>query len=1149
MGSETAKFDLTLSMSEAGDRIGGGFSYSTDLFDDVTIKQMSANFETLLQGIVADPGQRVSELPILTKAQKEQVLVEWNKTSAPYPETSTIPQLFQQQVDRTPDAVAIVCGNRNISYRELDGRSNQLARYLKEISVGPESKVGILMERSAEMVIAMIGVLKAGGAYVPLDTAWPEARVSYVAEEAGIEVVITQEGLSYEQEGVKEVRIDSEWEEISQRSSERVESGAKEENLAYVIYTSGSTGRPKGVMIQHRSVVNFWVALNQVLSDSYSDKLKVAFSITMSFDASLQPFTQLLSGDSLYIVTNQVKEDAEAFLDFVQQHQLDVLHVTPSQLRPLIEAGLGEQTGHNPRIVLVGGEQIPQSLWERMQKSSKTNYFNVYGPTECTVEVIASHIQHAKPFPVIGRPMDNSNVYVLDNELQPLPIGVTGELYIGGVGVGRGYLNRPDATAESFIPNPFSDQPGERIYKTGDLVRYLPDGQIDCLGRQDYQVKIRGYRIELGEIEAALEEHAAIREAVTIVETDMSGNNSLIAYVVLDQQQDLTTNEIRNYLRDRLPEYMVPPVITVIESMPLTSSGKVDHRALPAPDRTRSGLVERRIMPQTPVQEILGGIWREMLRIDSISLEDNFFEIGGHSLLATQVMSRARQAFNIEIALRQLFEHPTLGEFAQCVEAALREGSASNVPPIVKLSREGDLALSYAQQRLWFLDQMEPDNPFYNIPVAVRIEGELNIEALERSFSELVRRHEALRTTFSVVEGDPVQVINSAERVSLPIYDLSHLEEDQREQQAEALVKEEWQMPFDLSAGPLLRVKLIKMSKDEHIAMMTIHHIVSDGWSTGVLIKEVAALYEAYCRGEESPLPELEVQYADFAAWQREYLRGEVLDQQINYWKQQLEGAPAVLDLPTDRPRPAVMTLRGAVSYFTLPEELSQGIKRLSNKEGATLFMTLLAAFKVLLYRYTRQTDIPIGTPIAGRNREETEGLIGFFVNTLVLRSEIDGRGSFREALKAEREVALKAYAHQDLPFERLVEELQPERSMSHSPVFQVMFVLQNAPREKMEVTGITLREMSMGSETAKFDLTLVMSEAGDRIGGGFSYSTDLFDDVTIKQMQLHYEKLLNSILAQPDVSLDDLEMISKEESSFLKESIVIEELDESFSL
>ncbi|MEG4076432.1 condensation domain-containing protein, partial [Microcoleus sp. Pol14D5] len=670
-------------------------------------------------------------------------------------------------------------------------------------------------------------------------------------------------------------------------------------------------------------------------------------------------------------------------------------------------------------------------------------------------------------------------------------------------------------------------------YKTGDLARYLSDGNIEYLGRTDNQVKIRGFRIELGEIEAVLSQHPDVRETVVIATENVALDKQLVAYVVCHQQPAPAISDLRRFLKEKLPEYMVPGAFVVLEALPLTPNGKVDRRALPAPEK-RSELEESFVAPRTPIEEILASIWGNILSSDSVGVSDNFFELGGHSLLATQVISRVRDTLTVELPLRSLFEAPTIAEFASRVENLIAKGQSVLSEPLVPIARSEDIPLSFAQQRLWFLDQLQPNSPFYNIPVVLRLFGQLNIAALQNSINEIIGRHEALRTNFATVEGEPIQAIASTHSWELQVVSLLHLGESEREIEAQRWVNEEANRPFNLERELLLRGLVLLLDETEYVLLLTMHHIISDGWSVGVLLRELAELYKANSTGMAPVLPELSVQYADFALWQRQWLQGEILQTQLDYWKQQLLDAPALLELPTDRARPPVQTFRGGYYYAALSLELSAELTALGKRAGVTMFMTFLAAFQTLLSRYTNSEDIVVGTPVAGRNRREIEGLIGFFVNTLVLRTDLGGHPSFEELLARVREVALQAYAHQDLPFEQLVEALQPTRDLSYTPLFQVMFALDDALVPSLELPELSVSSYSVEIGTSKFDLTLSLENTASGLIGAWEYNTDLFDEETIARMAGHFQTLLESIAANPKQKISELPILKAAEQQQL---------------
>ncbi|MGI2902885.1 amino acid adenylation domain-containing protein [Tolypothrix sp. VBCCA 56010] len=1134
---ETAMFDLTVFLTETEQGLMGVFEYNSDLFDTATIERMHGHFQTLLEGIVANPDRHLSDLPILSATEQQQLLVDWNQTSADYP-CICIHQLFEAQVEQTPDAVAVVFEDQQLTYQELNVRANQLAHYLHSLGVGPEVLVGICVERSLHMVIGLLGILKAGGAYVPLDPAYPHNRLTFMLEDAKVSVLLTQKKLvaALAQHKAKVVCLDTNWQEIVEQSNCHPINQATAEDLAYVIYTSGSTGKPKGVQIPHRALVNFLSAMRLNIKLTQED---ILLSVTtLSFDiAALELYLPLIVGARLVLVSREIAVDGTQLLEWLISSGTTVMQATPATWRLLLAAGW---QGSLSLKILCGGEALDLELANELLKRS-TELWNLYGPTETTIwsavhqVKTGNNLERRDGIISIGRPIANTKFYILDENLQPIPVGVPGELHIGGLGLALGYLNQPELTAQKFIPNRFNDASTSRLYKTGDLVRYRLDGTIEYLGRIDHQVKIRGFRIELGEIEALLSEHPGVQQAVVLVQDNQVGNKRLIAYIVPNLHQKLTGDlmpQLRRSLQEKLPEYMVPSAFVTLEVLPLTPNGKVDRRSLAA-----SGLIQVEsedifVAPCTPVEEILAGIWAEVLDVEKVGIHDNFFTLGGHSLLATRVISQIQKVFEVKLPLHRLFDKPTVAKLATEIEKAVSIADSGLEATIIeRISRSHELPLSFAQQRLWFLTQLEPESPLYNMPAAIRLEGQLNLTALQQSFNEILCRHEALRTNFKTVEGRPIAVISSMTRLLLPILDLSELPLNQQDGTVRQLALVEAQQLFDLKSELLLRVRLLRLSQQEHIVLLTMHHIASDGWSIGVLVREVTALYQAFCAGKPSPLPELPIQYADFAVWQRQRLQGETLEAQLTYWKQQLGNNLPVLQLPTTRPRTEVKTNRGATQSFLIPSNISQGLQTLSRQQDVTLFMTLLAGFQVLLQRYTNQDDIVVGTDVANRNRAEIESLIGFFVNLLVLRTDLSGNPTFGELLKRVRSVALGAYAHQDLPFEKLVEALQPERNLSNTPpLFQVLFVFQNAPMPPLELPGLTLNVLEVENKITRFDLALFLTETEQGILGKWQYNADLFDTTTITRMTGHFETLLNSIVFQPDIRISNLEMLTEAE-------------------
>ncbi|MEW6735288.1 MAG: amino acid adenylation domain-containing protein, partial [Acidobacteriota bacterium] len=1535
------QFSLDLHSS----RVQVSLKYNTSVLTEEQVKAIGGYYEKILAAMAHDPSARYENTCLLSEAEQLQLLVAWNDTQVEYSGNVSISRLFEEQVGRTPKAIAVVCENEQYTYQELNWRANQLARYLQKFGVGPEVSIGICLDRSIEMIVALLGILKAGGAYVPLDPDYPSERLELMLQDACLPLLITEQRLveTLPTHSAQLICIDKDWQVINAQSNDNLITNVMGENLAYTIYTSGSTGKPKGVLITQAAVVNFLNAMRK--QPGLTDQDVLLAVTTLSFDiAALELYLPLMVGARLVLISREVATDGRELMKRLDHFGITVMQATPVTWRLLFTAGW--QNSNNLKV-LCGGEALNVELAKQLL-SNCTSLWNLYGPTETTIWSTRYEIKSCANSIPIGRPIDNTEIYLLDRHLQIVPIGVPGELYIGGDGLARGYLNQPELTAERFIPNPFGNSHlGSRLYRTGDMARYLSNGDIECLGRTDLQVKVRGFRIELGEIEAALTTHPAIQDAIVAIEEQEPGDKRLVAYIVEDKQyqysidtsitetwneqvaqwemvwdstynqpatiEDPTFNisgwknsytehliaenemhewvdgcierilalhsrrvleigcgtglllfrvaphcdkyygtdfspsairyieqqltklepqlpqvklwqkradeiaelteehfdliilnsviqyfpnldyliqvlgnainaidegfifvgdvrnlrlleafhttiklqhasllmsitdfhqliweqvrneeelfvdpdffisisklfpkisevqiqlkrghfhneltrfrydvviriggmaqpliesksfnweeqsltresliellketqsealsithipnarlwsevkaveliskanqfktvgdlqealvknsttlvidpedlwslsrelpydveiswsttgannyfnayfkrrgmlkskameftsivagenseteslsrfannplqakfarslvpQLRSYLRERLPEYMIPTTFVFLDKLPLTPNGKVDRHKLPVMV-TRMKSQRSNVGPRTAEEEIIIAIWQQVLSIERISIHDNFFELGGHSLLATQVISRVRETFNVDLPLRCLFESPTVAGLATSIEKARKEGYDLMILPISTVERNDQLPLSFAQQRLWFLDRLVPNNPFYNIFFAVRLLGELNFVALEKAFSEIVRRHETLRTVFPSIDGQPVQHILPARPIHLDLIDLRHLVVTSREIEMENIIRAEAEQPFDLATGPLLRIRLVLLGEQEQVMMLTLHHIVADGWSMGILINEMSKLYQGYRRDIAVELPELTIQYADFAQWQREWLSGAILEKQLQYWRKQLGENITMLELPTDRARPAIQNYQGASERFMLTKELTERLKELSRQAGATLFMTLLSGFQVLLYRYSGQEDICIGTPIANRNRAEIETLIGFFVNTLVIRVKLQARMSYEELLEQVRDVCLEAYGHQDLPFELLVEKLQPVRDMSRSPLFQVMFALQNASMEQMRMEGLTLTPLRIEKVMAKFDLTLHMIDTGQELIGRIEYNRDLFEANRIKRLIGHFETLLENIVNNFQARLSELPLLT----------------------
>ncbi|MGB5874534.1 MAG: amino acid adenylation domain-containing protein, partial [Bacteroidota bacterium] len=1134
-------YPLTLVISPS-DEIGVELAYDGQRVDKRLADGMLEHFQNILRQIAADSNKRVSEITLLSDREEQLVVRDWNRTAAPYPDDRCLHTLIEAQAERTPEVHAVVVEDEFLTYDELNKKANQLARFLRRQGVGSESRVGVCVERTPTMIVALIGVMKSGAAYLPLDPATSPHRMEYMLEDSGVEFLVTQQSLAgqFADPERKTICVDRDWVEISRESALNPDWLTAVESPAYVIYTSGSTGKPKGVVVPHRALVNHAVAAARAFELEVGGRIMQFLSV--SFDASAEEiYPTLISGATLVLHEAPQRVGGRELIDYADRMGVTMLHLPVAYWHQLV-SDLVASGGNVPgclRALVVGGESpSPQKLQQWFELTAgQVAFVNAYGPTESTIAATMyaipepCRLEDGAPSCIpIGTPIQNVQIYILDSELRPVPVGAVGTMFIGGVGLAHGYLDRADATAEKFIPNPFSEGPGERLYDSGDRARFLPDGNIEFLGRRDHQVKIRGFRIELGEIEAKLHERQDVAEAAVVLREDTPGDKQLVAYIVPMHDATVESRDLFEALKTELPEYMVPGNIVTLETMPLTATGKIDRKALPAPE---PGDVEGDASThaqRTPTEEMLAGVWNNILGMKPVTADDNFFDMGGHSLRATQMLSRINDVFAVDLPLRTIFDSPTLGTLAHAIDSARLGAHDSSVPPLKSVPRDQDLPLSFAQQRLWFIDQLSPGGSFYNIFSAFRFSGPLNIPVLEKTLNEIVRRHEVLRTTFSAVGGKPVQVIRPFESIHVPMKDLSNHDEGNRETALTTLLREEATQPLDLENGPLFRVRLFRLQDDDHVITLCVHHIIADGWSMSVLVQEVSVLYRSFHGGEPSPLPDLPVQYADVASWQSQWLQGEVLERQLAYWREQLAGIPTVHELPTDRPRPATQTFQGDQQRITLSKETSEQIHALSRKEGATVFMTLLAAFQTFLYRYSGNPDIVVGSPIAGRRHTEAEKLVGFFVNNLTLRAKFDRKDTFRTVLQKARETALGAYAHQDIPFEKLVEELQPARDLSHSPLFQVMFVLQNIPPGEIELPGLTMKGLEPESSTSTFDLSLQIQEGPSGFEAQFVYNTDLFTAPTISRMLGHFTSIVSALVKNPDSEVATVPMLTEKE-------------------
>ncbi|MBV9108645.1 MAG: amino acid adenylation domain-containing protein, partial [Gemmatimonadetes bacterium] len=1182
--SGTARFDLEWSLWEREEGITGAIHYAEDLFDRETVERMAGHYRRLLEAAVARPGARVSTLPLLSGDERARLVAEAGGPDLALPDLP-VHRRFEAQAARTPDAVAVVSGETVLSYAELDRRANRLAHHLRARGVGPEVLVAICVHRGAPMLEAMLAALKAGGGYLPLDPDYPADRIAYMLGDSGTRVLVTESTLlgGVPLEGMDTVVLDRDAEAISAwpetppalpPSPFPVPS-----TLAYVIYTSGSTGRPKGVGVEHGALAATMAAAGRAFGLGPGDRAPslASFAFDIWLFESLLP---LLAGGSVrFFARERVLEVPRLARDLAA---CTVLHAVPALMRSIVQAVRARPGGVLPglRRAFVGGDAVAPDLLEEMRQAFPAAEIHVlYGPTEAAIICSAHRLGDERASrQMVGRPLGNAALHVLEPGGSVAPAGMAGELCLGGRSVARGYLGRPSLTAERFVPDPFPAVPGARLYRTGDRVRRPASGELEFLGRTDRQVKVRGFRIEPGEIESALRRHPQVDDAVVAVAGEGDARR-LAAWVVPSSLPGAPDAEaLKAHLRGGLPDYMVPGAFAFLERFPLTPSGKVDRRALPAAGAAAETAVY--VEPRTPTERAVAEVFGQVLGVERVGAADNFFSLGGHSLLAMHVWSHLEDRCGVGLPLRTLFEHPVVQALAAALDAAPRAEAADaavritprprNTTTEVEVRGERVRAytapVSFSQQRLWMLDRMDPGRALYAVPLALRLRGPLDHAALQRALDALAERHESLRTVFRWMEGGAMQVVLPRGALPVELVDLSSLDANAHglqgtgyrlqpatapmatlaesagcnlspvtcnlspEAELRRRLADEAARPFDLEQGPLARVHLYRLDADHHVLLLNLHHVITDGWSTGVLLRDLAALYGAFSRGEPSPPSAPGLQYADYSAWQREHLSGAAFDAQLAYWKEALADAPALLELPGDRPRPPVWDGTGAAERFRLPREVADAAGALARAEGCTPFMVLLAALQALLGRYARQDDVVVGTPVANRARPETRDVVGCFVNTLALRAELSGDPGFRALLHRVREGAIGAFAHQEMPFERLVDELKVPRSAAHAPLFQVMFSLHAADDGTVALPGLRTEPVPVAGTQALFDLTLVLHPDGDGMAGALEYATALFDRATALRMIGHLRTLLAAACAAPDTALSALPLLSASE-------------------
>ncbi|MGF6451846.1 amino acid adenylation domain-containing protein [Pseudomonas sp. ILQ215 TE3946] len=1137
--SREAKFDLQLhSEEDRNGRLSLSFDYASELFDGATIERLAEHFSNLLRVICEQPTTAIGDLQLLTPSEHDQQSA-WSAAPCA-PASQWLPELLNEQARQTPERTALLWDGGSLDFAELHAHANRLAHYLRDKGVGPDVCVAIAAERSPQLLIGLLAIIKAGGAYVPLDPDYPAERLAYMLSDSGVELLLTQTGLLDRlpaTDGVSVIAMDAL--HLENWPSHAPGLHLHGDNLAYVIYTSGSTGQPKGVGNTHAALAERLQWMQAAYRLDQTDVLMQKAPI--SFDVSVwECFWPLITGCRLLIAGPGEHRDPHRIAQLVQQFGVTTLHFVPPLLSLFIDEPLSAECTSLRRL-FSGGEALPTELRNRvLEHLPAVQLHNRYGPTETAINVTHWHCTTADgERSPIGRPLSNVLCRVLDSDLNPVPAGVPGELCISGIGLARGYLGRPGLTAERFVVDPLGEQ-GARLYRTGDRARWTADGVIEYLGRLDQQVKLRGFRVEPEEIEARLLAQAGVAQAVVLVRETAAGGQLIGYYTATETREtiDAQTTRLKTALAAELPEYMVPAQLMRLDEMPLSPSGKLDRRALPEPQWQ----VREHVEPVTALEQQIAGIWREVLGQTQIGLRDDFFALGGHSLLATQIISRTRQVCDVELPLRVLFEASELGAFAEQVRLIQASGKTNKQPPIEKVDRSQPVPLSYSQQRMWFLWQMEPDSPAYNVGGMARLRGVLDVGRFEAALQALIMRHETLRTTFPSVDGVARQQVHPDTRLRMDWKDFTTLDADGREWQVQQLADGEAHKPFDLETGPLLRACLVKTAEQEHYFVLTLHHIVTEGWAMDIFARELSALYEAFVDDRDSPLQPLPVQYLDYSVWQRQWLESGERQRQLDYWTAQLGREHPLLELPADRPRPPVQSHQGELFRFDLSDDLAARVRAFNAYNGLTLFMTMTAALAVLLYRYSGQTDLRIGAPVANRIRPESEGLIGAFLNTQVLRCQLDGQMSVGELFEQVRHTVIEGQSHQDLPFDHLVEALQPPRSAAYNPLFQVMCNVQRWEfQQSRTLAGMTVEYLANDARATKFDLNLEVTDLDHRLGCCLTYSTDLFDEPRIARMAGHWRNLLEALLADPQQRLSELPLLEATEQQNLLDSLGIE--------
>lgn len=1074
-------------------------------------------------------------------------LVAWADAALPSSSLTLIHQLIEAQAQRCPGALALISPHTHVqlTYQDLNQQANQLAHVLRKKGVGPEIPVCVCLERSPELLIAFLAIMKAGGVYVPLEPTYPAARLVGIVQELAPPVLVTEISLhplfaALPEDAVERLCFERDRSQFEAESTENLENLVVPENLVYMIYTSGSTGVPKGVQISHRNLLNTILWKQRTFAQTAQDRESCLAGV--AFDAAQwEIWATLIAGGSICLPEAQVRVSAEALQTWILAQHITICTVPTQLAESLLK--LPWPASCSLRYLITGGDRLHLFAPAHVPFT----LINGYGPTENTIvstlcAVPVSSGEKSTQMPSIGTALTNVETYILDEHYQPVALGQEGELYLGGVGLARGYFRRPDWTAERFLPHPFATYPGARLYATGDICSFAPDGQIEFIGRRDQQLKIRGFRIELGDIETALSQHPAVKESAVSVYRKDADNLYLVAYLVAQEAQSLVWEEIRTFLLTLLPDYMLPTFFVALDALPMTPSGKVDRQALPEPSFAARENDADFVGPRTETEQILAEICCDVLRLDQISVHDNMFLLGAYSLLTTLILSRVRAAFQVVLPFAAVFQAPSVAQLAQLIEReqAIQGNLPEQVLAITPAKRDQPIPLSFSQERVWFMTYLDPKNAAYHFQATIRLKGDVHVEAVEMALNEIVRRHEVFRTTVQEIDGNAMQKIHPATYFPLPLVDLRAWPSQDKEAQVQKLVREESVRLFDLSQLPLVRWTLVRIEEQDYELIHVEHHLVHDGWSLNVFLREFIALYRAFAAGQPSPLPEPSIQFADFVAWHRQWMQSGVQEQQLRYWQQKLQGAPTFLALPTDYPRPSVQRFKGSAIRVALPKQLYLDLRDISKRENTTLYTVMLAAFSMLMARYANQDDFCLGSAIANRRWKETEDLLGMLVNNIVLRIQLGEVSTLRDLLRQLRTLTAEAYENQDIPFDQIVNALHIERDMSHNPLFQIMFSFHDSAAPQLELPGLEVKLLEgINNGSAKFDMNVTVAPRFVQINGqqeptGFllhwEYNTDLFARETIERMLNHFQLLLQTIIAEPDRRLDEISLLSATE-------------------